>query len=114
MLLVVTWAQRLPVTKTVITSRHNNLLSICVLFGATKKGIKGKLFIKQILTLVFCFQTAAAGHMLRSGPRIHRWRWVMPPFVANFAENSFMLHKIESAIEDIKAGKLVIVVDDED
>ena len=25
-----------------------------------------------------------------------------------------MLHSIESAIEDIKAGKLVIVVDDED
>jgi 3,4-dihydroxy 2-butanone 4-phosphate synthase / GTP cyclohydrolase II len=34
--------------------------------------------------------------------------------LCNFAENIPMLDSIESAIEDIKAGKLVIVVDDED
>jgi 3,4-dihydroxy 2-butanone 4-phosphate synthase/GTP cyclohydrolase II len=34
--------------------------------------------------------------------------------VSNFAEIQLMLDTIESAIEDIKAGKLVIVVDDEE
>jgi 3,4-dihydroxy 2-butanone 4-phosphate synthase/GTP cyclohydrolase II len=34
--------------------------------------------------------------------------------VSNFAEIKLMLDTIESAIEDIKAGKLVIVVDDEE
>lgn len=34
--------------------------------------------------------------------------------VANFAENNLMLDTIESAIEDIKTGKIVIVVDDEE
>ena len=32
----------------------------------------------------------------------------------NFVKNNSMLDSIESAIEDIKAGKLVIVVDDDD
>jgi 3,4-dihydroxy 2-butanone 4-phosphate synthase / GTP cyclohydrolase II len=32
----------------------------------------------------------------------------------NFEKKSFMLHSIESAIEDIRNGKIVIVVDDED
>jgi 3,4-dihydroxy 2-butanone 4-phosphate synthase/GTP cyclohydrolase II len=37
-----------------------------------------------------------------------------PNFVFTFVEIHFMLDTIESAIEDIKAGKLVIVVDDDD
>lgn len=35
-------------------------------------------------------------------------------YMVNFAENKLMLDTIQSAIEEIKAGKLVIVVDDED
>ena len=35
-------------------------------------------------------------------------------FLSNFAEIQLMLDTIESAIEDIKAGKLVIAVDDEE
>jgi 3,4-dihydroxy 2-butanone 4-phosphate synthase / GTP cyclohydrolase II len=35
-------------------------------------------------------------------------------FVPNFAKTTPMLHTIESAIEDIRQGKLVVVVDDED
>src|ERR1044071_6302116 len=38
----------------------------------------------------------------------------LPRFVFIFVKTSPMLDSIESAIEDIKAGKLVIVVDDED
>jgi 3,4-dihydroxy 2-butanone 4-phosphate synthase/GTP cyclohydrolase II len=37
-----------------------------------------------------------------------------PFYTSYFCKKIFMLHSIESAIEDIKAGKLVIVVDDED
>lgn len=38
-----------------------------------------------------------------------------PPFLANFAANNCrMLDTIESAIEDIKKGRMIIVVDDED
>jgi 3,4-dihydroxy 2-butanone 4-phosphate synthase / GTP cyclohydrolase II len=40
--------------------------------------------------------------------------YVYKILVANFVENYLMLDSIESAIEDIKAGKIVIVVDDEE
>src|SRR5689334_17833200 len=47
-------------------------------------------------------------------PTLTFYPYVYKILVANFEEIFYMLDSIESAIEDIKAGRIVIVVDDEE